>query len=174
MSDPHSAGPHGSDLLASDDVAALLNGSLDGWAAAMGVVFVRATAAEVVAELEVGPAHRQPYGIVHGGVHAGLIETLASVGAALVALPRGQVVVGLENHTSFLRAARGGRLRATATPISRGRSSQVWEGSVRDEEGRLLATGRVRLLCLADGAELAGAAATVPGAPRAGGSGGAR
>src|SRR5215472_10522384 len=80
-----------------------------GWSGVMGIHFLRATADEVTAELTVGPAHLQPYGIVHGGVHSGLIETIASVGAALAALPRGQSVVGLENHTSFLVAVREGK-----------------------------------------------------------------
>ncbi len=128
----------------------------DGWGRAMGMLYVRASADEVVAELTVDDRHRQPYGIVHGGVHSGMIESIASVGAAMVALPRGQSVVGLENHTSFLRAARDGRLRATARPVSRGRTSQVWGGEVRDEQGCLLATGRVRVLCLDGAAELAG------------------
>jgi uncharacterized protein (TIGR00369 family) len=89
-------------------------------------------------------------------VYAGIIETLCSVGAALDAMPRGQSVVGLENHTSFLRAVREGRLRCTARPLSRGRKSQVWEAAVHDEQGRLVATGRVRLLCLDEQAQLAG------------------
>jgi uncharacterized protein (TIGR00369 family) len=73
----------------TEDFAATLNGSLDGWNSAMGLRFVSATQDEVVAELEIGPSHRQPYGIVHGGVHAGIIETVASVGAALFAMPHG-------------------------------------------------------------------------------------
>ena len=144
----------------------MLNANRTGWAAAMGVEFVSASADEVVAEVEVAAQHHQPYGIVHGGVYSGVIESLASVGAALVALPRGQVVVGLENHTSFIRAARAGRLRFVATPIRRGRTTQVWEGTARDEEGRLLATGRVRLICLEAGVDLGGEPA--PGAPSLG------
>jgi|GEM_PF-233801 len=140
-----------------ESVAQVLNETIvDGWARAMGVRFVRASNQEVVAELEIGPQHRQPYGIVHGGVHCGLIETIASVGAAIVALDRGQSVVGLDNHTTFLRAARGGKLVASAVPVVTGRRTQVWDGEVRDTEGRLLASGRVRLLCLDPGAELAG------------------
>lgn len=122
----------------------------------MGIRFVRATADEVTAELEVGASHLQPYGIVHGGVHSGLIETIASIGAALAALSRGQSVVGLENHTSFLRAVREGVLRATARPLTRGRRTQVWEATVTDGEGRAIATGRVRFLALEAGAALAG------------------
>ena len=138
------------------EVAALLNQNRDGWSATMGLSFVRASRDEVVADLEVGPANLQAYGIVHGGVHAGVIETLASVGAALDAMTRAQSVVGLENHTSFLRAVRGGRLRVTAKPLSRGRRSQVWEGTVIDDRDRVVATGRVRLFCLDAGVELAG------------------
>src|SRR5215468_4966275 len=120
----------------------------DGWMGVMGIKLLRATRDEVVAEVEIGPAHLQAYGIVHGGLHSGLIETIASIGAALDAMPAGRNVVGLENHTSFLRAVRSGKLRAVAKPLARGRRSQVWEGSVMDEQGRLAASGRVRLLVL--------------------------
>lgn len=137
--------------------AAALNARSSGsWSAAMGIHFLHATADEVVAELTIGPEHRQPYGIVHGGVHSGLIETIASVGAALAALPRGQSVVGLENHTSFLIAVREGKLRATARPLVRGRRTQVWEATVADSAGRTVASGRVRFLALEPGATLAG------------------
>ena len=146
------------------DFAAALNSMHESnptWATAMGITFVRATADEVVAEIEIGPQHHQPFGIVHGGVHSGTIETLASVGAALVAGPRGQAVVGLENHTTFVRAARSGRMRITATPVTRGRTTQVWEATVRDAEERILAVGRVRLLCVDAKAQLAGGGVAV-------------
>jgi 1,4-dihydroxy-2-naphthoyl-CoA hydrolase len=146
---------------APQDFSEMLNGHRGGWNEAMGLRFLRATADEVVAELVVAVVHQQPYGIVHGGVHAGVIETLASTGAALSAGARGQSVVGLENHTSFVRAVRAGTLRATATPITRGRRTQVWETTIVDAEGRVVASGRVRLLCLEPGAEIAGETAGV-------------
>lgn len=150
-----------------EDFAEMINAAhTSGWADAMGLRFVHATRDEVTAELEIAPQHRQPYGIVHGGVHAGIIETLASVGAALDAGAFGKHVVGLENHTSFLRAVRSGKLSAVATPLTRGRRSQVWEVAVRDGEGRLAATGRVRLLVLDPGAEVAGEQVSIGGEPR--------
>jgi uncharacterized protein (TIGR00369 family) len=130
------------------DYTQTMNARLQGWNAAMGLRFVTASADAVVAELDVGEVHRQPYGIVHGGVHAGLIETVASVGAALHALADERAVVGLENSTSFLHAVREGTLRATARPLSRGRRTQVWTVDVTDERGRVVACGRVRLLVL--------------------------
>jgi len=130
---------------------------LDGWLRAMGITVTHASTDEVRAELTIGPEHLQGYGIVHGGVHCGLIESLASIGAALVALPRNQTVVGLENNTSFVRAVRSGaRLHAVATPVTRGRRTQVWESRVLDEQERVVAAGRVRLLCLEQEQMLAG------------------
>jgi len=146
---------------ATQDFSEMLNAARGGWNEAMGLRFVRATAEEVVAELEVAKIHQQPYGIVHGGVHAGVIETLASTGAAISAGVRGQTVVGLENSTSFIRAVRDGKLRATSKPVTRGRRTQVWETIITDADGRTVATGRVRLLCLDPGADIAGEAAGV-------------
>ena len=147
-------------LLMSDteqDFAEQIRALPEGWVRAMGVEITHATADEVRAEWTVAEQHLQAYGIVHGGVHCGVIETLASVGAALWALQHERGVVGLENHTSFLRAVRAGtRLRAVATPLQRGRRTQVWQAEIRDEEERLVASGRVRLLCLEQGAALGG------------------
>src|SRR5438270_8794141 len=110
-----------------EDLAALVNQWPSGWVKEMGITILSASADEVTCEWEVAEKHHQGYGIVHGGVHCGVIEMLASVGAAAVALPRGQRVVGLENNTSFIRAVTAGKLHAVARPVTRGRTSQVWE-----------------------------------------------
>ena len=145
------------------DFSARMNELPEGWLKAMGITITLATSDEVRAELTVGPEHLQGYGIVHGGVHCGLIESLASIGAALVALPRNQSVVGLENTTSFIRAVRAGaKLHAVSTPITRGRRTQVWEAQVLDDEEKVVATGRVRLLCIERDQPLAGEQVTVP------------
>lgn len=128
--------------------------ALPGWVKEMGIVILTATPDEVTCEWQVSEKHHQGYGIVHGGVHCGVIETLASIGAAVVAHPRGQRVVGLENNTSFIRAVRSGKLHAVARPVTRGRSSQVWEAWIRDDQEQLVAQGRVRLLCVDDGKAL--------------------
>jgi uncharacterized protein (TIGR00369 family) len=147
----------------AQDFADEMNETRAGFNTAMGLRFVRATRDEVVAELTIGANHSQPYGIVHGGVHAGIIETTCSVGAAIDAREHGRTAVGLENSTTFLHAARSGVLRVTARPLSRGRRTQVWEATVVDESARPLAKGRVRLICLEPEAELAGKKVTVEG-----------
>jgi len=138
------------------DLTAMLNTHRPAFDAAMGFRYVHATPDEVVMEYEVGPQHRQPYGIVHGGVHCAIVESACSAGAGLAAMARGQSVVGVENHTSFIHAVREGTVTVRAVPLTRGRRSQVWEATSRDAAGRVIATGRVRLLCLDPGTELAG------------------
>lgn len=145
----------------SYDFAEELNGLRGGWNRAMELTFRRATSEEVVATLAVGTQHLQPYGLVHGGVYAGIIETTCSTGAALHALAHGQSTVGLENSTSFLRATRAGTLTVRAVPLARGRRSQVWEARISDDEERLVASGRVRLMNLEAGAEAGGEEVTL-------------
>lgn len=101
----------------------------------------------VTARVEVSAVHRQPYGIVHGGVHCALIETAASVGGALWAVEQGMSgAVGVSNTTDFLRSVRSGELHAEATPIHRGRTQQLWQVVVtRGSDGKPVARGQVRL-----------------------------
>ena len=132
-----------------------LNRNRGGFNELLGLRFVSASYDEVVAELEIGPQHHQPYGLVHGGVYAGMIETLASVGAALNLLVMGRNTVGLENHSSFLRAIRSGTLVGRALPLTRGRRSQLWEVTITHGD-RTVATGRVRCLGVEQDVKLAG------------------
>lgn len=121
----------------------------EGFDAAMGFRFVEGGPDRVVLTWDVTPVNQQPYGIVHGGTYCGAVESAASWGAALWLGERGKVV-GASNHTDFLRAATEGRMTATATPIHRGRSQQLWLVDVVDEEQRLVARGQVRLQNLTD------------------------
>ncbi|MDX6300040.1 MAG: 1,4-dihydroxy-2-naphthoyl-CoA hydrolase [Nocardioidaceae bacterium] len=110
----------------------------------LGLRFDELSGDQVLATWSVRPDLHQPHGILHGGVHCSVIETLASIGAAAWWAERGRVV-GVNNNTDFYRAVREGTLTSTATPLHRGRSQQVWVVETRDEEGRMLARGQVRL-----------------------------
>lgn len=126
---------------------------LGGFAALVGLQVEQASGELVQLRFAVRPELTQPYGILHGGVHATVVETAASIGAALWLGERGQVV-GVSNHTNFLRAVRAGELTAQATPVHRGRSQQLWLVQVRDAAGRDVARGEVRLANLTSAAGL--------------------
>jgi uncharacterized protein (TIGR00369 family) len=119
-------------------------GRIDGFNEVLGTEFVEVTADRVVLRCSVKPQLLQPYGIVHGGVYCGLVETAASVAAAAWLGDRGNVV-GVANHTNFIRATRDGELTVTATPVQRGRTQQLWQVEIVDDAERLVARGEVRL-----------------------------
>jgi uncharacterized protein (TIGR00369 family) len=117
---------------------------LGSFAERAGFAITAASPDEVVLEWDVQPEHHQPYGIVHGGVYCSAIESAASIGAAVWFGERGQVV-GVNNNTDFLRAVSDGHLSARATPLHRGRSQQLWQVAITDDQDRVVARGQVRL-----------------------------
>lgn len=138
-----------------------LNRHRGGFNETLGLRFVSASYEEVVAEVEISPALHQPYGLVHGGVYAAMIETLTSVGAAINLAAFDRHCVGLENNCSFLEAVREGTLVGRAVPLSRGRRSQVWAATITCA-GKLVASGRVRLMGIERDQKMAGEVITIP------------
>ncbi len=120
------------------------DGDLTGpFASYIGLQFSEVSGDRVVATWEAKEELHQPYGILHGGVHCSVVETLASVAAATWV--DGGQVVGVNNNTDFYRAVSYGTMTSTATPIHRGRTQQVWVVETVNEDGAVLARGQVRL-----------------------------
>lgn len=146
-----------------NDIADAINDLHRGtFAELLGLQVQSASRDEVIAQVTVTPSHHQPHGIVHGGVYASIIESLASIGAALDAMPQGRTAVGLDNHTSFVRATREGVLVCRAVPVTRGRRTQLWDATIHNQTGELVASGRVRLLVLEADATVAGSELKAP------------
>lgn len=110
----------------------------------MGMRLVECSADRVVLTMPV-EGNTQPFGLLHGGANAVLIETAGSIGAALHAGPEA-MVVGLDINATHHRSASHGTVTAVAEPLSLGRTLTSYEVTVRDDADRLLATGR--LTCL--------------------------
>lgn len=117
--------------------------TLDG---TLGVQITEATAESVTATVEIDDRHKQPFGLVHGGVYALIAESAASVGGAITAIPNGGSAVGLSNNTAFVRPFIGaGTLTSVATRIHGGRTTQLWDVEHRNPDGKLCATSRVTI-----------------------------
>ena len=105
----------------------------------LGVELVEATPDRVVGQLRVRPAVATTGGILHGGAVMALADTLGAVGTYLN-LPAGHTTTTIESSTKFLGAAPGGSLvTGEATPLHKGRTTQVWQTAIRREDGRLCA-----------------------------------
>ena len=110
----------------------------------LNIQFHEITLDRVVASLPVTDAVRQPFGLLHGGVSVALAETVASVGAWLN-VDEGINVVGLEINCNHIKAVKDGEIRATGTPIHRGRSTQLWNIEIRNSKGEISAISRCTL-----------------------------
>lgn len=116
--------------------------ALSGFDGLVGLRLVSSTADSTTATLEITPDHLQPFGLVHGGVLASIVETVGSISGSVW---YGGAVVGTSNHTNFLRAVRDGILTAVSTPIHRGKTQQLWDVDITDDQGRRVARGQLRL-----------------------------
>lgn len=117
---------------------------LGGAAKLLGIKPQAATAERVVLTMRVTSDHHQPFGLLHGGVSVVLAETAASIGGHLAA-PEGATAVGVEVNANHVRPVREGRVTATATPLHTGRTTQVWEVKIRNEEELLVCASRLTL-----------------------------
>jgi 1,4-dihydroxy-2-naphthoyl-CoA hydrolase len=111
----------------------------------MGLELEEISGTRVVGHVDAGANHHTPWGVVHGGLYASVIETVASVGASVAVEGRGQFAVGVNNQTDFLRPHVEGRLVVVAEPIQQGRTLQLWGVEITREDGKVIARGQLRL-----------------------------
>ena len=90
----------------------------------------------------------QPAGILHGGASVSLAETLGSVAANLCIDPIEKVCVGMEINANHVKTVRGGRVIGIVKPVHLGKSTQIWEIHIRDEQERLICISRITLAVL--------------------------
>jgi 1,4-dihydroxy-2-naphthoyl-CoA hydrolase len=128
------------------EAAAEGTSSKDAWSRTLGLRFAKVTPERVVAYLDAGPQHHQPYGVLHGGVYCSVVEAVASYGAGSAATAEGQRgVLGVSNSTDFYRSHDAGELTCVGTPVHKGRSAHVWQVEItRSTDGKLVARGQVR------------------------------
>src|SRR6202035_1365436 len=103
--------------------AAQINEILLGFDRLYGLELLEGSDTEVGAQVVVGDEHKQPAGLVHGGVYASVAEAVASIATGMTVLDEGCMAMGMSNSTSFLRPVTAGAVHAHATRIHRGRTT---------------------------------------------------
>lgn len=114
----------------------------------LGIEFTEVGDDFIKGRVPVDARTRQPYGILHGGVSVLLAETLGSVGAAY-ACPAGCQAFGLDINANHLRSAASGWVTGIARPVHIGRSTQVWQIDLTDEQGRPVCVSRLTMAVFA-------------------------
>lgn len=108
-----------------------------GLVAHLGIEFVEVTPDRVVARLTVTDKLMTTTGVVHGGTLMAFADTIGAAGT-VANLAEGQRTATLESKTNFIAGCKSGVIQAVATPIHKGRRTQVWETRITDEGGKLL------------------------------------
>jgi 1,4-dihydroxy-2-naphthoyl-CoA hydrolase len=129
----------------SFDAESVNQASSSAFLRAIGLHFDHVAPDEVRAHLVATEQHHTPWGVVHGGVYAAIVESVGTIGAVRSLESTGQLAVGVNNQIDFLRPHRTGRLEVRGTPIQQGKRLQLWQVEITNAEGKLVARGQVRL-----------------------------
>ena len=109
----------------------------------IGHEFIEVSKEKVVTKLTVKTHHKQPGGLVHGGVYASIAESSCSFGAN--ATGKGSFV-GINQSIDFIKSVKSGFIRCESTPISTGSQIQIWEAKMYiDDTLTLCAVAKVKL-----------------------------
>ena len=107
----------------------------------MGIEFLELSAELSIARMPV-EGNTQVIGLLHGGAHVVLGESLGSISSAIHAGP-GRIAMGIEINATHTRSITSGWVTGTCTALSLGRTLATHEIVVRDEQGRRLSTIRM-------------------------------
>jgi uncharacterized protein (TIGR00369 family) len=108
-----------------------------------GLEILECSGDEVRGRVEVGRHHKQPHGLLHGGVYAAMAESLASLGTQAAVYEDDMLAMGMGNSTTFLRPVTDGTVHALGHPKHRGRTSWLWDVEFTDDRDRLVALSRM-------------------------------
>lgn len=114
-----------------------------------GIRFIAIDAQSLTATMPVTSRIKQPLGLVHGGANVVLAETIASTAANLVVDIEQFYCVGLEINANHLCSVREGHVRGITTAIHLGKSTQVWQIDLFDDEGRKTCVSRMTAAVIA-------------------------
>ncbi|MDN3019787.1 hotdog fold thioesterase [Paenibacillus sp. BSR1-1] len=109
---------------------------------ALGIEITHIEEGKIIATMPVDERTRQPFGILHGGASVALAETVASLGAYELVNKEEEAVAGLEINANHVRSIREGVVTAVGTVLHQGRTTQVWDIKITDDQGRLICVSR--------------------------------
>jgi 1,4-dihydroxy-2-naphthoyl-CoA hydrolase len=92
----------------------------------------------LTARMPVSPKVYQPDGVLHGGATAALAESVGSAAVFVLNKNPKAIVRGIEISANHLKSVQSGYVHATARPINLGKTIQLWEVKVEDDNQQLI------------------------------------
>ncbi len=130
------------------DIERLNQFSRNSMLAHCGIEYTEIGPDYLIARMPVDHRTRQPFGILHGGASAMLAETVGSTAANLTLVQGRQHCVGLDINANHVRAVREGWVYGRAEVLHLGRSTQVWQIAIRNEQSELVCIARLTMAIL--------------------------
>ena len=109
----------------------------------LGIQFIEIGDDFLKATMPITERTKQPIGILHGGANVALAETVASTAANSVIDVSQYFCVGLEINANHIRSVKKGIVTAITSPIHIGRSTQVWQVDIFNDEGKKTCVSRM-------------------------------
>lgn len=114
----------------------------------LGIEYLELGGDYITAKMPVDKRTHQPVGSLHGGASVVLIESIGSLGSYLIAQQHGKGALGLEVNANHVRAVRSGFVFCKAKIVHCGRKTHVWTAEVRDENDKLVCSGRLTTMVM--------------------------
>jgi len=114
----------------------------------LDIKFIDVEENKVVATMPVTSKVHQPDGVLHGGATVALAETVGSYASFLSVDKDTQMVRGIEISANHVKSIKEGLVIATATPIHKGRTTQLWEIRIVDEQDKLISICKLTTMVL--------------------------
>ncbi|MDD2984556.1 MAG: hotdog fold thioesterase [Crocinitomicaceae bacterium] len=101
----------------------------------------------IVATMPVDHRTHQPMGLLHGGASAALIESIGSVGSALLCDLTKEYPVGLEINANHIGGIKSGLVKAIGKIVHAGKRTHVWQVDIFDDANeKLICMGRLTVM----------------------------
>lgn len=115
----------------------------------LGIECVEITDDQITARMPVDKRTHQPLGLLHGGANAALIESIGSMGSALILDLKKEMPVGVEVNANHIGSVRNGAVLGKGKIVHAGKKTHVWQVDIYDEStGKLVCTGRLTVMII--------------------------
>ena len=115
----------------------------------LGIEFLESGIDYIKAKMPVDHRTHQPMGLLHGGASAALIESIGSLGSALMCDLKMEYPVGLEVNANHVGGVKAGNVIGIGKLVHGGKKTHVWQVDIHDEEtNKLICTGRLTVMII--------------------------
>ncbi len=112
------------------------------------IEYTDVTSDSLTARMPVTPAVHQPNGVLHGGASVALAESVGSAATFVLLDAKDMMVRGLEISANHIKSVKDGYIYATATVLHKGRTTQLWQIKITNENGDLICLSKLTTITL--------------------------